>query len=155
RVGFDAMGSRGRNTDQPVLVPRLDEHRSRNYGGLVVGTVAAKTSLRVMDTAQNSGVRSAEVGALRYLYGDSQPFPGQFNFFATLQGFMECAGRAAKLHHETGELETDLAKKVRTRTQLLEDLTGFCDVVTQHIRERVEQAASPGALAPHASKIVE
>ena len=49
-------------------------------------------------------LRSREV-PMRYLYGDSAPFPHSFNFLSTLEAFMAAAARIVQLESESYDHE--------------------------------------------------
>ncbi|HEY3817183.1 MAG TPA: hypothetical protein VGL81_08435 [Polyangiaceae bacterium] len=62
---------------------------------------------------------------MRYLYGDSVPFPPQYDFLAALEVFCAQAARVVRLDAETRALRTAAEEGAIGRTRALEDLDAF------------------------------
>ena len=52
---------------------------------------------------------------MRYLYGDSAPFPHSYNFLSTLESFIGAAARIVKLDSESRSLEITTAQQAAAR----------------------------------------
>jgi len=72
---------------------------------------------------------------MRYLYGDSAPFPHTFNFLATLEKFMAAATRVVKLESEARNLEVTTAASAAGRVKSLDELETFHEAVIAGIQE--------------------
>jgi hypothetical protein len=62
---------------------------------------------------------------MRFLYGDTEPFPPQYNFLSALEAFMSNAARAVKLDAEVRALRDAATAEEVARAQSLEALTKF------------------------------
>jgi hypothetical protein len=81
---------------------------------------------------------------MRYLYGDSAPFPLQYNFLSALQTFTANAARAVQLDAEVRAIKTTQATVEATRVQSLDELTAF----HKGAMKALEGATPPDAMAP-------
>lgn len=70
---------------------------------------------------------------MKYLYGDSAPFPLGINFLATLEAFMTSATRAVELELRAGRLVSEAADVSRARVKELEALESFHTIVMRAI----------------------
>jgi hypothetical protein len=91
---------------------------------------------------------------MRYLYGDAEEFPEEYNFLDTLQAFVECAGRAARLEHEIVALEEALAKSATDESRRMEVMTRFFEAAIAEIRSQIPKASEPALVEPHAEDLV-
>ena len=62
---------------------------------------------------------------MRYLFGDSAPFPAQYDFLVALEAFVANAARAVQLDAEVRELREAGAAAAQARTHALEGLDSF------------------------------
>ena len=62
---------------------------------------------------------------MRYLYGDSVPFPPQYDFLAALEVFCAQAARVVRLDAETRALRTAADEGAIQRTRAVEELDAF------------------------------
>ncbi|MBL8609384.1 MAG: hypothetical protein JNL38_18785 [Myxococcales bacterium] len=82
---------------------------------------------------------------MRYLYGDSVPFPLSFNFLATLEIFMTTATRAVELELGALKLALDTTEAAAGRQRGIEALEQFHGVVMRAFTETA--AKVPNGLA--------
>jgi len=87
---------------------------------------------------------------MRYLYGDSVPFPLSFNFLSTLEIFMTTATRAVELELGAMKLAKDTADAAAGRQRALETLEGFHALVMRAFTDTA--AKVPHALAQEYTK---
>ena len=81
---------------------------------------------------------------MRYLYGDSVPFPPQHDMVGALKTFVPNAARALLLDHEVRALQEAQAAQERARSKTLDELLAFHDAAKQTLeRSLPENAASP------------
>lgn len=98
---------------------------------------------------------------MRYLYGDSAPFPHAYNFLSTLESFVGAAARIVKLDAESRSLEITTAQQAAARVQALDDLENFHGSVMRIIADSATRVAQPGTvdyarqIMDHAARIVE
>lgn len=83
---------------------------------------------------------------MRYLYGDSAPFPLGYNFLATLEGFMAAATRIVQLELETQLLAKQRDELANVRVRGLESLEQFHTVVMRAIRDTAQKVHHQHAL---------
>lgn len=98
---------------------------------------------------------------MRYLYGDSVPFPHAFNFLQTLEAFMVAATRIVVLESESRGRQMVTAKAAADRVRALEELETFHEAVMRAIQDAAARNTTMRAatyatqIAEHASRIVE
>lgn len=83
---------------------------------------------------------------MRYLYGDSTPFPLLYDFLGTLEAFMTAATRAVKLHDDAVALETKAAEAKQSRLAGIQALESFHTVVMKAIGDTANKVSHPSAL---------
>ncbi|WP_394832905.1 hypothetical protein LVJ94_41030 [Pendulispora rubella] len=91
---------------------------------------------------------------MRYLYGDSAPFPHTFNFLATLERFMAAATKVVKLESEARSLESTTASAAAARVKSLDELETFHESVIAGIQESARRATQRQT-ADYALQVVE
>ena len=91
---------------------------------------------------------------MRFLYGDSQPFPLGYNFLATLEVFMTSATRIVQLESEARELTRQADEVANGRMKGLEALDQFHTVVMRAVRDTAQKVQHAHALE-YAQKISE
>jgi len=103
------------------------------------------------------GGRIVSSGAMapQYLYGDSEPFPEQYDFLAALRAFVTCASRALVLQYEADELERSLGEQAQSNLYTLEALQKFFNSMVDVISERAARSAAPQAVGPYANRLIE
>lgn len=72
---------------------------------------------------------------MRYLYGDSVPFPLGLDFLKTIDAFVTGAARVVRLEAELADLEAHLEQAHAARSQALEGLERFHRTVMHTLRE--------------------
>jgi hypothetical protein len=98
---------------------------------------------------------------MRYLYGDSAPFPLQYNFLATLDAFTSAAARSVKLDSEARALAHEAMEAAAARLKGVEALDTFHQAVMRTIQETASRMTQPQTLeyarqlADLASRIVD
>jgi hypothetical protein len=80
---------------------------------------------------------------MRYLYGDSAPFPLQYNFLQTLETFVAAAARAVRLDAEARALQDLAAEGAVTRAKSVVAVENYHQQLVRHIQESVGQATDP------------
>ncbi len=83
---------------------------------------------------------------MRYLYGDSTPFPLSYDFLGTLEAFMTAATRAVKMHDDAIALEAKSAEAKQARLSGIKALEGFHVVVMKAIGDTATKVSHPSAL---------
>jgi hypothetical protein len=83
---------------------------------------------------------------MRYLYGDSTPFPLSYDFLGTLEAFMTAATRAVKLHDDAVAIEVKAAEAKQTRLAGIQALESFHLVVMKAIGDTATKVSHPSAL---------
>jgi hypothetical protein len=73
---------------------------------------------------------------MRYLFGDSTPFPLPFDFLRTLEAFMVAGTRVILLDHKAQALADEALAARQERAQGLETLAGLHQSVHRSLRER-------------------
>jgi hypothetical protein len=91
---------------------------------------------------------------MRYLYGDSVPFPLQYNFLTTLETFVSSAARAVELQFEMQRLEASTAGAAASRAKSLQELDNFHQSVMRAVHECATRTTHPVA-ADYARQIQE
>ena len=74
---------------------------------------------------------------MRFLFGDSAPFPAQYDFLVALEAFVENAARAVKLDAEVRELRDASRVAVQTRAHAVEALQSFHDATLRTLEPTV------------------
>jgi hypothetical protein len=83
---------------------------------------------------------------MRYLYGDSTPFPLGFNFLLTLEAFMTAATRVVQLEHESQALTRQVEDAGQGRVRGLEALEQFHNVVMKAVQDTAQRVQHAHAL---------
>jgi hypothetical protein len=83
---------------------------------------------------------------MRFLYGDSAPFPLGYNFLATLEVFMTSATRIVQLESESRELTRQSDEVAGGRMKGLEALDQFHTVVMRAVRDTAQKVQHAHAL---------
>lgn len=91
----------------------------------------------------------------RFLYGDSEPFPGGYDFLAALKQFVAAASRSLVLAHEADELERSLGDRAHEHLYAIETIQAFFSGLGDVIAERAARSGSPQIVGPYASQLVE
>jgi hypothetical protein len=98
---------------------------------------------------------------MRYLYGDSVPFPLQYNFLATLETFVGAAARAVQLHFDFDQVQAQNASAAANRVKALGELEGVHRAAVRALHDAAARSSEPSALdyarqvEEHANRIVE
>ena len=90
---------------------------------------------------------------MRYLFGDSTPFPLPFDFLRTLEAFMSAATRVVLLEHQARKLSEETFTQQQARAKGLETLSRFHETVLRTFSEAV-MPQHPYAIA-YAQKMAE
>jgi hypothetical protein len=80
---------------------------------------------------------------MRYLYGDSAPFPLQYNFLQTLESFVAAAARAARLDAEARVMQEQAADAAVVRARSVVAVETYHHQLVRHIQESVGQTTEP------------
>src|ERR1700722_1464426 len=72
---------------------------------------------------------------MRYLYGDSVPFPPQYDFLAALEVFCMQAARVVRLDAETRTIRTAAEEGAHQRARMVEGLDAFHKEAVVALRE--------------------
>jgi hypothetical protein len=80
---------------------------------------------------------------MRYLYGDSAPFPLQYNFLQTLESFVGAAARAARLDAEARAMQDQAADAAVVRAKSVVAVETYHQQLVRHIQESVSNATEP------------
>jgi hypothetical protein len=91
----------------------------------------------------------------RFLYGDSEPFPGGYDFLAALRQFVAASSRALVLAHEADELERSLGERAQEHLYAIETIQTFFTGLGDLIAERAARSGSPQIVGPYAAQVVE
>jgi hypothetical protein len=91
---------------------------------------------------------------MRFLYGDSAPFPLGYNFLATLEAFMAAATRIVQLESDARELTRQGEELAQGRMKGLEALDQFHTVVMRAVKDTAQKVQHALALE-YASKVAE
>jgi hypothetical protein len=98
---------------------------------------------------------------MRYLYGDSTPFPLQYNFLSTLESFMTAATRIVQLDVEGGIILKQRDEVAQNRIRGLEALEQFHTVVMRAVQDTAAKvqhqhaAEYARAVAEYATQYIE
>jgi len=91
---------------------------------------------------------------MRFLYGDSTPFPLGYNFLATLEAFMTAATRIVQLEQESRELSRQAEELAQNRVKGLEALEQFHTVVMRAVQDTAQKVKHAHALE-YASRVAD
>ncbi len=83
---------------------------------------------------------------MRFLYGDSAPFPLGYNFLATLEAFMTAATRIVQLESDARELTRQSEELAAGRVKGLEALDQFHTVVMRAVQDTAQKVQHAHAL---------
>lgn len=83
---------------------------------------------------------------MRFLFGDSTPFPLGFNFLATLEAFMTAATRIVQLDLESRQLTRHTDDLAQGRVKGLDALDQFHAVVLRAVQDTAQKVQHPNAL---------
>lgn len=92
---------------------------------------------------------------IKYLFGDSEPFPGKTDFLALLRSFVKNAGRAALLHSEIDAMERSVEAQAQSHERDAASVSAFFDDLTRMLEARIENADNRGLVEPYAREIIE
>ena len=95
------------------------------------------------------------LGIVRYLLGDSAEFREQYNFLATLRGFVACAGRVSKLQHEIQTLKSDMNEHLSSLSNVSDQVAEFCDTLIVLITSKAKEKAHPEPIGSIAKQQVQ
>jgi hypothetical protein len=91
---------------------------------------------------------------MRFLYGDSAPFPLGYNFLATLEVFMTAATRIVQLESDARDLSKQTEDLAHGRVKGLEALDQFHTVVMRAVQDTAQKVKHAHALE-YAHKVAE
>lgn len=80
---------------------------------------------------------------MRYLYGDSVPFPPQYDFLAALEAFCTQAARVVRLDAEARALRKSAEEAAVTRARAVEELEAFHHEALGALRDAAKDSAQP------------
>jgi hypothetical protein len=80
---------------------------------------------------------------MRYLYGDSAPFPQQYNFLQTLETFVAAATRASRLDAEARAIQDRTAETAVQRAKSVVALEAYHQQVARQIQESAGLSSEP------------
>ncbi|HEX8789772.1 MAG TPA: hypothetical protein VF765_02390 [Polyangiaceae bacterium] len=80
---------------------------------------------------------------MRYLYGDSVPFPPQYDFLAALEAFCTQAARVVRLDAEARALRKSAEEAAVTRARSVEELEAFHREALGALRDAAKDSAQP------------
>lgn len=98
---------------------------------------------------------------MRYLYGDSVPFPLKYDFLHLLDAFVTASTRALKLDAEARALSIESRESAAARIKGVEQLETFHQAVMRTLQETAGRMTQPHtlqyarAVAEHAAQIVD
>jgi hypothetical protein len=91
---------------------------------------------------------------MRFLYGDSAPFPLGYNFLATLEAFMAAATRIVQLESESKAVAKQIEQVAAGRIKGLEALEQFHTIVMRAVQDTAQKVQHQHAL-DYAAKVAE
>jgi hypothetical protein len=91
---------------------------------------------------------------MRFLFGDSTPFPLGYNFLATLESFMATATRIVQLENETSSTRRVADETAANRVKGLEALEQFHNVVMRAVQDTAQKVHHAHALE-YAQRVAE
>lgn len=80
---------------------------------------------------------------MRYLYGDSVPFPPQYDFLAALEAFCTQAARVVRLDAEVRALRKSAEEAAITRARSVDELEAFHHEAIGALRDAAKDSAQP------------
>jgi hypothetical protein len=80
---------------------------------------------------------------MRYLYGDSVPFPPQYDFLAALEAFCTQAARVVRLDAEARALKKSAEEAAVTRARAVDELETFHQEALGALRDAAKDSAQP------------
>jgi hypothetical protein len=83
---------------------------------------------------------------MRYLYGDSVPFPPQYDFLAALEVFCTQAARVVRLEAESKALLKSAAEGAAVRVRAVDELENFHREAMGALQDGANGSAQPGVL---------
>jgi hypothetical protein len=83
---------------------------------------------------------------MRFLYGDSTPFPLGYNFLTTLEAFMNAATRIVQLEVESTSLSKQRDEVAQGRIKGLESLESFHNVVMRAVQDTASKVQHQNTL---------
>jgi len=83
---------------------------------------------------------------MRYLYGDSAPFPLQYNFLATLEAFITSGARAAPRDAEARAMQASTAEGVVARSKSTSSVETFHNAIIHAVRGSSANMSDPQVL---------
>ena len=83
---------------------------------------------------------------MRFLYGDSAPFPLGYNFLTTLEAFMTAATRIVQLEHDNRSVARQAEELAQNRLKGLEALEQFHTVVMRAVTDTAQKVQHTHAL---------
>src|SRR5580700_6008382 len=83
---------------------------------------------------------------MRYLYGDSVPFPPQYDFLAALEVFCTQAARVVRLEAESKALLKAAAEGAAVRVRAVDELENFHREAMGALQDGANGSAQPGVL---------
>lgn len=98
---------------------------------------------------------------MKYLYGDSEPFPLQYDFLKTLELFMKAATRVVQLESEVSNAQREAQETAAAEARTLEALEGFHAGAAHALQEAALKSGQPvaneyvTALRDHGQRLVE
>jgi len=98
---------------------------------------------------------------MRFLYGDSTPFPLGYNFLTTLEAFMNASTRIVQLDVEGNALAKQRDDLAQNRIKGLESLESFHNVVMRAVQDTASKVQHPNtleyarAMADYATRYIE
>ncbi len=91
---------------------------------------------------------------MRFLFGDSTPFPLGYNFLATLESFMATATRIVQLENETTSTRRVAEETAANRVKGLDALDQFHNVVMRAVQDTAQKVHHAHALE-YAQRVAE
>jgi hypothetical protein len=85
---------------------------------------------------------------MRFLYGDSVPFPLEYDFLATLEAFVSCAARVVGLEAELTRAQAAAAEISQDRLRRFDELEAFHQGVMRAIEEPTTPRGHVATLLP-------
>ncbi len=91
----------------------------------------------------------------RFLFGDSEPFDGGYDFLAALRRFVQASSRVWALSHVADELERTLGDRAHEHLHAIDALQVFFDGLNDAITERAARSGASQLVGPYASQLLE
>lgn len=89
----------------------------------------------------------------RYLYADSDPFPYEYDFLATLRGFLACASECLVAISEIERIRDQLKVEAEEGTQAIEHFDSFGADLSRSIDQMVRRGSAGGLVEDVAREI--